>query len=371
MRVRRLGVMMVLKGKYNEAVIFTDQVADNAKEQIIRLLDNKAFEGAKIRIMPDVHFGVGCVIGFTMNVTDKVVPNLVGVDIGCGVYTVELKDERIDFASMDQVIYEVIPHGFKVHKSVDERRRKLGREIGIEDVSVSVDKDRAYRSIGTLGGGNHFIEVGKGDTGKHYLFIHSGSRHFGLQIAKAHQKIAQKKYPEQKDLAYLSGEDKTRYLKDMQIAQHYAKVNREEMAKVLIDKLHLKVNCTFDTVHNYISEDDWILRKGAVSAHKDEMLVIPLNMRDGVLIAKGKGNQEWNYTAPHGAGRLYGRKEAKKRFSMQRFEDAMRDVYSSSVRESTLDESPFAYKDADSVLRYIDDTVCIIDAVKPVYNFKA
>ena len=335
--------MITLKGKYNTAKVYNDNVDSKSQGQIINLLSNEAFEGSKIRIMPDVHAGAGCVIGFTMELKDKVVPNLVGVDIGCGVLTVKLKEKEIDFEKLDKVIKNKVPHGFSVHDTANSVRRVKASNLRVKETFAEVDIDRATKSIGTLGGGNHFIEVGKDDEGYLYLFIHTGSRKFGLEIAKYHQNVAKNSNPHG-DLSYLEDYAVDNYLHDMEIAQKYAAENRIAIASAIIGGMDLNIEDSFDTVHNYINMRDRILRKGAVSAHKDEQLVIPLNMRDGVILAEGKGNEDWNYTAPHGAGRIYSRGQAKRELSLEDFETEMEGIYSTSVSAKTLDESPMAYK---------------------------
>lgn len=362
--------MIELKGKYNTAKVFTDNVDSTSQGQIIQLLSNEAFKDSKIRIMPDVHAGAGCVIGFTMELKDKIVPNLVGVDIGCGVYTVKLKDKNLDLEKLDKVIRERVPSGFSIHNEINQDRKEIGEAIGIENTAAETDLNRAYNSIGTLGGGNHFIEVGKDEEGFLYLFIHTGSRKFGLDIAKHHQNIAKEMNP-QGELSYLEGAYALYYLHDMDKAQRYAAENRKQIAKAIITGMGLQVQRSFDTVHNYINLEDKILRKGAVAAHKGAELVIPLNMRDGVILAEGKGNKDWNFTAPHGAGRIYSRGQAKRTFKLEDFENEMQGIYSTSVSESTLDESPMAYKKMSEIVNAIGDTVEIKRIIKPIYNFKA
>ncbi|MFW6046697.1 MAG: RtcB family protein [Candidatus Woesearchaeota archaeon] len=362
--------MIDLKGKYNIARVFTDNIDATSQGQIINLLSNEAFANTKIRIMPDVHAGAGCVIGFSMEVADKIVPNLVGVDIGCGVLTVVLDDDFVDVHELDKVIKQEIPSGFSIHEDINEYREYTSSFLNLYSTTVETNVNRAKHSIGTLGGGNHFIELGATSRGQYMLFIHTGSRNFGLQIAQAHQKIA-KKETGLGDLSYLEGRLKDNYLHDMKIAQKYAAENRVAIANTIISEMKLNPKEMFDTVHNYIDMKDQVLRKGAVSARKDEKLVIPLNMRDGVIIAKGKGNPDWNNTAPHGAGRLYSRSQAKKEFNLEDFKQEMEEVYSTSVNESTLDESPMAYKSATEILQNIKDTVEVIEVVKPIYNYKA
>jgi len=362
--------MIELKGKYNTAKIYTDNVDSKSKGQIIDLLSREAFKDSKIRIMPDVHAGAGCVIGFTMELKDKVVPNLVGVDIGCGVLTIKIKEKDIDFKKLDEVIRKEVPHGFSVHDTPNNVRNMKASNLNVKRTFADVDVERAEKSIGTLGGGNHFIEVGRDDEDYLYIFIHTGSRKFGLEIAKYHQKIAKETSPGE-ELSYLTDYRATDYLYDMDIAQKYAKENRVSIGSTIVRAMNFNIEDSFDTVHNYINMEDRILRKGAVSAHKGERLVIPLNMRDGVILAEGKGNEDWNYTAPHGAGRIYSRSRAKRELSLKDFEQEMEGVYSTSVSSKTLDESPMAYKEMSEIVDAVGDTVNIKKIIKPVYNFKA
>ncbi|MGO1468445.1 MAG: RtcB family protein [Tissierella sp.] len=404
---------MELKGKYGKAKVFTDDLEKGAKDQIINLLDQEFVEGADVRIMPDVHQGKGSVIGFTADLKDKVIPNIVGVDIGCGVLTVELGDKEIDFKKLDNIIKQKVPAGSSVHKGRKTRFEKA------EDLTVFRElknTKRIDRSIGTLGSGNHFIEVGEDSEGKKYMVIHSGSRNLGNQIAKIHQEYAidlcsgkeeyyerkekliedfkargkrddiegalkklKREYSGQKpslpkDLCYLTGKFRENYIHDMKIAQEYASLNRKTMAenilKAMFDK-DLEDYSHFETVHNYINFKDNIIRKGAISAYEGENVLIPINMRDGSIIGKGKGNKDWNYSAPHGAGRLLSRTEAKQKLSLDKFKETMKGIYSTSVNKSTLDESPDAYKDIEDILDSMGETVDVIDIIKPVYNFKA
>jgi RNA-splicing ligase RtcB len=396
--------MIILKGKYNEAKVFTDTADDVTTSQIIELCNQEFAKKSIIRIMPDCHKGAGCTIGTTMTLDNKVVPNLVGVDIGCGIYAVKLEEREIDFSALDIIIRENIPSGFKVraYKEISKANPKLELLFCKDDINL----DRAYVSIGTLGGGNHFIEVGKDSKGSLWLLIHSGSRNIGKQVAEYHQGLAVKKLTDKSDLIkqtierlkqegrekdieaevkkikmpsvpkgleYLDKVDFRNYLRDMIIMQEYARINREEIAEVILRKmsLHPVKQSSFHTVHNYIDIVSMILRKGAVSAEKDETLVIPINMRDGTLLCKGKGNSDWNYSAPHGAGRLMSRSQARAKVSLGEFEDSMKDVWTTSVSQSTIDESPMAYKPMSEILENIKDTVEVIDIIKPLYNFKA
>lgn len=390
--------MIELYGKHNHAKVFAGQVEPEAVSQIIDILDQKAFKGSKIRIMPDVHAGKGCTIGTTMTVHEKAVPNLVGVDIGCGMYTMEMGMEDIDLKLLDKVIKEQVPSGFNVRdKCALDFSDSLKRLHCIDHINM----DRALKSIGTLGGGNHFIEVAKSEAGMNYLIIHSGSRNLGKQIADYYQQVAidsckvdkdfvikelkaqgrQSEIQEtlralgkkeiRKDLAYLEGQNLISYVKDMQVAQTYAELNRAVMANVICKGLGVKRGDAFTTKHNYIDLRAMILRKGAVSAQAGETLLIPMNMRDGSLLCVGKGNEDWNYSAPHGAGRLMSRSQAKVANSLLEFEKDMEGIYTTSVCTSTLDECPRAYKPMESIIDQIGDTVEIVDILKPIYNYKA
>lgn len=398
---------MVIKGKCAEAIVFTDEIEESAIAQLKTLCDQEFVKDSSVRIMPDVHSGTGCVIGFTANLGKKVIPSLVGVDIGCGMYTVVLGKRHIDFKKLDSVIHEYVPAGMSVHSQII---RKFPQLTQLHCYGKLRNIDHLKKSMGTLGGGNHFIEVDVDEEGTYYLIIHSGSRNLGKQVAEYYQDIAidnhygrtankkaiqmivdtlkaegrqseiQERIAEYKkafatipkDLCYLEGEDRENYLHDMRICQEFAYNNREEIANIICE--HLKINpqhCTkFHTIHNYISDDDMI-RKGAISAQADELLLIPINMRDGCIFGKGKGNPEWNFSAPHGAGRLMSRKQARQTINLSDFQEAMKGIYSTSVNESTLDESPMAYKNIDSILSKIVDTVEVKKIIKPVYNFKA
>lgn len=406
--------MKEIRGSYGVAKVFTDNIEDKAVEQIKVLMNQPYAVDANVRIMPDVHAGAGCTIGTTMYIcNERICPNLVGVDIGCGVYVIYLKGvKEIDYEKLDQVIHKYIPSGYEIHSTVMLDDPELD-ELKCKD---SVDLDRAYKSIGTLGGGNHFIEIDKDDQGGYYLVIHSGSRHLGVEVAtyyqnkgyyilKQNQKdtrdtiihafkaagrereisaaLAKLKNTEiNKDLAYVGGDVYWDYIHDIRIVQRYASMNRELMAYIIIDKMgwskepmtRMYPDQQFHTIHNYIDYDTErkpILRKGAVSAKKGELLIIPMNMRDGSLICRGKGNPDWNYSAPHGAGRILSRAGAKKEISIADYEKSMSGIYTTSVNEFTLDESPMAYKPMKEIISNIGDTVDILKVIKPVYNFKA
>ena len=398
--------MIEIQGKFNTAKIFTD-VVDNASIAQVQELCNQAFTaGSRIRLMPDIHAGKGCTIGTTMTITDKVVPNLTGVDIGCGMETTRIRESHMELQKLDKLIYEKIPSGF----SIRDRAHRYLSQIDLNELCCAkhVDLLRAEKSIGTLGGGNHFIEVDKDDEGNLYIVVHSGSRHLGVEVASYYQEagykvlnrtddasieaiIAQMKAEGRekeiqktlkklknlkqtgipKALAYVSGELFEQYLHDMKIVQHFAMLNRQAMVDEIVCGLGLHVEEQFTTVHNYIDTESMILRKGAVSARSGEKLLIPINMRDGSLICVGKGNEDWNFSVPHGAGRLMSRAEAKRRFDITGFRQEMDGIYTTSVNESTLDECPMAYKGMDDILSNIGPTVDVVKIIKPIYNFKA
>lgn len=407
--------MIELKGKYNNAIVYTDNAEETAISQIIELLDQEFSQGSNIRIMPDTHAGAGCVIGTTMTIEDKVVPNLVGVDLGCGMITVELGSIDLDFEKIDSYIRDNIPSGFKINENPQiDYKEKIKELRHFREIPKS--SKEFNRALGSLGGGNHFIEINIDSKGNKYLVIHSGSRNLGHQVAryyqnkafdyhnglnddfeehkkelienyknqgrkkeiqeaikelrKAHMKVS--KIP--KALCYLEGRLMEDYLHDINIVQKYANKNREVMAKRIIDEclgLDFDTINKFQTIHNYIDIENRILRKGSISAKDGEIVLIPINMRDGSIIAKGKGNPDWNYSAPHGAGRLMSRRVAKENISLDDFENTMKGIYTTSVKESTIDEAPMAYKPMDEIIGNIKDTVDIIDIIKPLYNYKA
>ncbi len=398
--------MIILNGKYNSAKVFTDNIEQDAIAQIIAFCSQPMSEGAHIRIMPDVHAGAGCTIGTTMTITDKVIPNLVGVDIGCGMETVRLKEKHIELQKLDKLIYEKIPSGFAIR----EKPHRYGEKIDLTELYCykHIDPLRAEKSIGTLGGGNHFIEADKGEDGSIYIVIHSGSRHLGVETAKFYQNEAYRRLNKSSDkeaaeliarlkaegrekqiqselkklantkttdvpkhLAYCEGELFEQYIHDMKIVQKFAMLNRQAMMDEIIKGMHLHVEEQFTTIHNYIDTDTMILRKGAVSAQAGEKLLIPINMRDGSLICTGKGNGDWNCSAPHGAGRLMSRSQAKQSFTVSEFKKQMAGIYTTSVNAQTLDECPMAYKSMEDIVDNIGDTVEINEVIRPIYNFKA
>lgn len=364
--------MIPLSGKYNNCKIFTDNIDSQTISQIINLLNQEFTKDLQIRIMPDCHAGKGCVIGTTMTIKDKIVPYLVGSDIGCGVLTVKLMDENIDFKKLDFVIRNNIPNGASVHQNAIKECHILP-ELYMPTENIS----KYNRSIATLGGGNHFIEIDKNKNGELFLLIHTGSRTLGREICSFYQTKAKEVCEKNKisvceELSFVSKADYLEaYLHDADIARYFAKINRQTIADIIMNKMNLKSDYSFDTVHNYIDTENSILRKGAVSANAGEKLIIPINMRDGSLICLGRGNNDWNFSAPHGAGRLLSRSEAKEKLSLEDYKLAMDGIYSTSVKQSTLDESPMAYKSYEEIVNNISQTVTILDHIKPVYNFKS
>lgn len=400
--------MITVKGLYNSAVCFTPALEQRAAEQIKAVCDRREFADCKIRIMPDVHAGKGCTIGTTMTVGDRIVPGMVGVDIGCGMETVMISDTSVDLDRLDSVIRSQIPCG----KEVRDDAHALNAQIDLTELRCAreVNTDRAMRSIGTLGGGNHFIELDRDENGGLYLVVHSGSRHIGCEVAEYYQnegyralcgntksqihdmilalraqgrfdeiqnsiaETKKKRTPETdipKDLAYVEGALFDDYIHDMKIVQHFAFLNRLAMTKIIVENMGWTETDRFTTVHNYIDTDAMILRKGSVSAKAGQRLLIPINMRDGSLICTGKGNDEWNCSAPHGAGRLMSRKDAFERLSMDEYRTEMSDIYSTCVVPDTIDESPMAYKSMDEIIGQIEPTADIVRRITPVYNFKA
>ena len=398
--------MMEIKGQVNTAVCFAKVIEDEAIEQIRRMCDYEFTAGSRIRIMPDVHAGKGCTIGTTMTVTDKAVPNIVGVDIGCGMYTVNLGKAEIDMEQMDASVH-FIPSGLNVWDGRKEHFDLLGLRCyrGLKDAK------RLERSLGTLGGGNHFIEIDRAADGTKYLVIHSGSRNLGKQVAEFYQRLAidlnkgKEEYfakrdaliaeykaagrrneiqaalkelkwetreatiPE--DLCFVYGQYLEDYLHDVEICQRFARRSRELMAEIILQRLGIEAIDAFHTIHNYIDTDEMILRKGAIAAHKGEKVLIPINMRDGSVLAIGKGNPDWNYSAPHGAGRIMSRTAAKERLNLDEYRREMKGIYTTSVNEATLDEAPMAYKSLSDIIDVIQESVDVIEVLKPIYNFKA
>lgn len=362
--------MVEIKGKYNSAIVYTKNIEEGAIKQIQTLCDQEFTKGSKIRIMPDVHSGMGCTIGTTMTIEDKIVPNLVGVDIGCGMEVIKLENSHIELQKLDKLIYEKIPCGFKIR----DKEHKFNDDIDLNELKCKnkVNLSRARKSIGTLGGGNHFIEVNKDSEGNLYIVIHSGSRHLGHEVASLYQEEAYKALNNtMRDLAYVSGELFGDYIHDMKIVQRFAELNRKAMIHEIIKGMKLNVVEEFTTIHNYIDTETMILRKGAVSAQRNEKLLLPINMRDGSLICVGKGNENWNFSAPHGAGRLMSRTQAKNSFTLNQFKKTMEGIFTTSVKKETLDECPLAYKPMEEIINNIGDTVEIVHKITPIYNFKA
>lgn len=393
--------MRIIKNSIgNEVKVFAETFENEAYEQVSRLASFEPYQNSKIRIMPDSHAGKGCTIGTTMIITDKVTPNLVGVDIGCGMLVVELQEKEIDLEKLDNVIRKFIPSGFNVH---EEPLKGFYGFIGLR-CTRHVDLQRALRSIGSLGGGNHFIEVDRSEDGRLYLVIHSGSRNLGVGVCNYYQDLAYEKLNSltdkkkemierlkaqgrekdintelrklqkskvSKELAYVEGQDFEDYINDMEIVQQFASLNRKAIAELITEYMSWHIVDTFETIHNYIDTKNMILRKGAVSAQKGERFIVPINMRDGSLICIGKGNEDWNYSAPHGAGRLMSRSKAKEIISMNEYKDAMNGIYTTSVNDATIDEAPQVYKPIEEIMKAIKPTADIVEVVKPIYNFKA
>lgn len=392
--------MIELRGKHNTAKVFTDNIDQDGISQIIAMLNQPYMAGSQIRIMPDVHAGKNCVIGTTMTITDKVCPNLVGVDIGCGMETVRLRETEVDLKKLDDFINAEIPSGFDIRTSPHDFAKKIDlSKLCCAERGESLDN--TYCSIGSLGGGNHFIELDKDDSGNLYLVVHSGSRMLGGKVAGYYQregaralsKEAQAEAVERmkaagrqteiqgmlkstnfnvpKDLAYVTEPLLEQYLNDMKIAQEFAALNRQAIIYDIVREFGFHVEEQFTTIHNYIDLENHILRKGAVSAQKGEKILIPMNMRDGSLICQGLGNEDWNCSAPHGAGRLLRRSDAKELLDLEKFQKEMEGIFSSSICRSTLDESPMAYKPMDGILEDIKPTATVLETICPIYNFKA
>ena len=398
--------MMEIKGRKNTAICYASVIEETAIEQIRRMCDYEFTEGSRICIMPDVHAGKGCTIGTTMTVTDKAVPNIVGVDIGCGMYMVNLGKGEIDLEKFDEAAH-FVPSGMHIWEGRQEH-------FALEDLKCYRDlKNTKWleRSLGTLGGGNHFIEIERAADGTNYLVIHTGSRNLGKQVAELYQRLAidlnkgKETYFDQReeiirtfkeqgrrseiqaaltaiawekrettmpeDLCFLYGHFLEEYLHDVEICQAFARRNREKIAEVLLTRTKLADGEAFHTIHNYIDTDEMILRKGAIAAHKGEKVLIPINMRDGSILAVGKGNPDWNYSAPHGAGRVMSRTKAKGSLSMDEYKEEMRGIYTTSVNEATLDEAPMAYKSLEDIIGVIEESVDVLEVLKPIYNFKA
>lgn len=369
--------MIEYEGRYASCKVFSDIIEESCIKQIYNTLNCPAFDGATLRFMPDLHAGKGCVVGFTSTLTDKIIPGVVGVDIGCGVSCWGLEEIDINYKELDDFIRLKIPYGFELNKRPVYRNFTTGEFIKqIEETCKRTDQAEKYNkallALSSLGGGNHMIEVGQSNNGKKLLTIHSGSRNFGLTIANYYQKIANTKNPFG-ELSWLEGVDKDNYIADMKVAQQYASINRKIMGQTILDYLKFKKEFGkfVESVHNYIDFTDNILRKGAISAQKGKPVAIPFNMRDGIVVGIGKGNEDWNYSAPHGAGRIMSRGQAKRELSLDVFKEEMKNVWSSCINEKTIDESPMAYKDSNKIKELIVDTIDVVDNFVPVYNFKA
>ena len=365
--------MKTVKGIYAEAKIFTEDVEAYAEAQVKMICDNEVAEGSMICLMPDIHPGKVAPIGLSMTVTDKVIPQLLGVDIGCGMTCVKLGRNRVEFQKLDKVIRENVPSGFDIRREPHYMAEEFSYE-GLHCVS-HINREKAARSLGTLGGGNHFIELDRGDDGCMYLVVHTGSRHLGEEVAEYYTKLASDSLKEQnRDIPYymswLEGENKEAYQKDVQIIQRYAQWNRQIIVREILKGMKWKTEEQFSVAHNYLDESG-MLRKGSISAQNGEKVIIPANMRDGVILGTGKGNAGWNYSAPHGSGRKLKRDDVKKQYTVSEFKKEMKGIYSSCVGPRTLDEAPFAYRSITEIVEQIRDTVEVTDILKPVYNFKA
>lgn len=397
---------MIIQGKVASAIAYASIIEQEAVDQIRRMCDYDCTAGSTIRIMPDVHSGKGCTIGTTMTIRDRAVPNVVGVDIGCGMYTLRLNEAAVDFPRFDEAAH-FIPSGMHVWEG---RKESFDLEA-LRCFRALKDTRRLQRSLGTLGGGNHFIEIDRATDGGLYLIIHTGSRNLGKQVAEYYQQLAvelnqgredyfkkrdaliaeykaagrrgeiqaalkelrwnEKPLTVPEDLGYVYGTYLEDYLHDVEICQQFARRNREMIAEILLSRSGLSGGEAFHTVHNYIDTREMILRKGAIAAHKGEKVLIPINMRDGSVLAIGRGNPDWNYSAPHGAGRLMSRNTARQTLDMAAYENAMQGIYTTSVNPATLDEAPMAYKSLEDIIGVIQDSVDVVDVMKPVYNFKA
>ena len=391
--------MFELNGKYNTCKVFTDDVDNETISQLTLLLNQPFTTGSKIRIMPDTHAGKGCVVGTTMTIDNQICPNLVGVDIGCGMLAVQIEETEIDFPKLDDVIHQYVPSGFNV-------RDRIVASSNAAQIIAPINVSLALHSLGTLGGGNHFIECDRDGNGNVWLVVHTGSRHLGLEVCKYYQDLAWKKLQKRsdiiagtiaklksegrqdeiegaiksiksskvvipRDLAYVQGSDFDNYIHDMRITQEHAKINRETIVEIICSYMGWHVKDQIHSIHNYIDTENMILRKGSVSAQSGERIIIPMNMRDGSLICVGKGNPDWNFSAPHGAGRLMSRSRAKENISLEEYQDSMNGIYSTCVGYSTIDESPMAYKPMSEIVNSVGDTVNVVDIIKPIYNFKA
>lgn len=388
--------MFELIGKYGKAKVYAETIDDSCISQIYGFLNNPITENVKVAVMPDANVGKGSTVGFTQEIKDKVNPSMVSVDIGCGMLVLKVsKDFHMDLPKLDKVMHQKIPTGLKHCDKVSP----FAKNIDLKELIADVNYNKEILGLSSLGGGNHFVEVDKDQNGDYYIVIHSGSRHLGVAVCEYWEKIANNYHKQlavkksellnagKKDeleklpdvvttygLSYLMGDDLKGYLHDMKITQEFARLNREAMLDVICTELGIKRKYILDkfcTIHNYIDLDKNILRKGSISLEKDEVAIIPISMAYGSLIVKGKGNPDWNYSGPHGAGRLLSRSDAKNSISMADYKKSMEGIYTTSVNSSTIDESPMAYKNPDEIIKAIQDTAEIIDIIKPIYNFKA
>lgn len=379
--------MITIKGKYNEATAYVDIIEEQCLSQLYRICKQKIFKDTMIKIMPDTHAGKGSVVGFTCAGLEYVIPNIVGSDIGCGMEVTELGNIDIDFQKLDEFIAGNIPFSVNINKTADKDVPKEWKKTLLPlSNKINYDIRKALKALGSLGGGNHFIEINEGKDGKRYLVIHSGSRKLGNETALYYQRKAEKYCKEMreqtpkdsiyhlpKELSFLEGEAASEYLEAMKLVQKYADLNRKIMSRKIAEFLNLeyKILEKFSSVHNYYDFDDKVIRKGAIAAREGEKLIIPINMRDGSILAVGKNNEDWNYSAPHGAGRLMSRGQAKGKITLEEFQKSMAGIYTSSVKNSTVDEAPMAYKPIESILKYLDESVEVLEIIRPLYNFKA
>lgn len=374
--------MITIYGKYTNAKVYTVEnelysLDEYARKQLQMICDNPVAQGSKIRVMPDVHPGKVGTIGLTMTVKDVILPSLVGVDIGCGMTIAKIKTKALQFQQLDSIIRENVPVG----SAIQRKEHKFADRIDLSKLksAKSISEAKANLSIGTLGGGNHFIEVDKDEEGNYYLTVHSGSRHLGIEVAEYYLRAGQKEMQRKKqgyasyEMTSLTGELMEDYLHDLEIIQDFARINREAIIESIVKGMKWKVEDSFCVVHNYVdfSGNDPLLRKGAISAKDGERVIIPINMRDGIILGTGLGNPEWNYSAPHGAGRIYRRSEVAEHHTVSEFKKAMEGIHSICINKDTLDESPFAYRKIDDIANVIRDTVRIDKIIKPVYNYKA
>lgn len=363
--------LITIQNSINDAVVFSDEIDSGAEGLLRALCGSPISQNSKIRVMPDVHAGKGCAVGMTMTISDCVAPGLIGPDIGCGMTVLKVGGRRPELQKLDKTIREAIPAGCGLRTKI----HRFSEEIDLKALNCSrhIQEEKAKRSVGTLGGGNHFIELDRSSDGSFWLIIHSGSRNLGAEVANFYQKAAFDSCPAGTpyELAYMTCTLMADYLHDMKIVQAYAELNRRAIASDIVKKMKWDVEDTFSTVHNYIDTECMVLRKGAVSAKCGERLIIPMNMRDGCLLCVGKGNREWNESAPHGAGRMMSRAEARQRFTLSQFKKEMDGIYSSSLNHDTIDESPMAYKPMERILAQIGPSVEVKEHIRPVYNFKA